>query len=177
MTLGNKEPRDPSEVGIEFPGKRHTPKRAPSNVSTAKVLGIALVVAALVGSVAGFAAGRLFSPAAALPRHAVEAREYWVFTVVLPFNDNAPGLPPHDYFAPDRITVFQGDNITIHFFNTESEPENHTFTMDAPYAMDHVLPYNATTTFTFTASVSGIFQYRCLYHQPTMSGWLIVLDN
>lgn len=145
------------------------------NPSVGRWLLISILISAVIGAATGFGAGYLAStrPAA----HTPESREFWVFTVVLPFNDSAPGLPSHDYFAPDRMTVLKGDSLTIHFFNTESEPENHTFTMDAPYTMNHVLPYNATTTFSFTASVSGIFPYRCLYHQPTMTGWLVVLDN
>lgn len=145
------------------------------NPSLGRWLLISILVSAVIGAAAGFGAGYLAGTRPAT--HAPESREFWVFTVVLPFNDSAPGLPSHDYFAPDRMTVFKGDSLTIHFFNTESEPENHTFTMDAPYAMNHVLPYNATTTFSFTASVSGIFPYRCLYHQPTMTGWLVVLEN
>ncbi len=143
--------------------------------SVGRTLLISIVVSAIIGAAAGFGAGYL---AGAKPTtHTAQGREVWVFTVVLPFNDTGPGMPSHDYFAPDRMTVFKGDTLTVHFFNTESEPENHTFTMDAPYAMNHVLPYNATTTFSFTASVSGIFPYRCLYHQPTMTGWLVVLDD
>jgi len=98
-----------------------------------------------------------------------------VFTVVLPFNDTPS--TPHDYFAPDRMTVNQGDTVTIHFFNTEEVPENHTFTMEAPYTMNHVVPYNSTVTFSFVASTAGIFPYRCVYHQPTMTGWLVVLED
>ncbi|HII40072.1 MAG TPA: hypothetical protein HA326_02525 [Thermoplasmata archaeon] len=138
-------------------------------------MAIAVIVSALIGAAAGFGGASLVSPKTI--HHAAENRVFWVFTVVLPFNDSAPGMPPHDYFAPDRITVYQGDNVTIHFFNTEEEPEDHTFTIGAPYNINKVLPYNATTTFAFTASTPGIFPYECLYHQPTMTGWLVVLDN
>ena len=143
---------------------------AKTGPSVRMILVIAIVVAGLIGAVSGFAAGYL-----SRPRQAPQAREFWVFTVVLPFNDSTPGFPSHDYFAPDRITVNVGDTLTIHFFNTETEPEDHTFTMDAPYEMNRVLPYGNTTTFTFAANTPGIFAYRCLYHQPTMTGWLVVL--
>lgn len=141
----------------------------------AKTLAIAVIVSALIGAAAGFGGASLVG--AKTIHHATQNRVFWVFTVVLPFNDSGPGMPPHDYFAPDRITVYQGDNVTIHYFNTEEEPEDHTFTIGAPYNIDKVLPYNTTTTFAFTASTSGIFPYECLYHQPTMTGWLVVLDN
>ncbi len=65
--------------------------------------------------------------------------------------------------------------MTVHFFNTEEEPEDHTFTMEAPYAMNHVLPYRNTTIFSFVASSPGIYAHRYTYHQPTMTGWLVVL--
>ena len=134
------------------------------------MLMIAIIVAGLVGAATGLTAAYL-----SRPRQTSQLREFWVFTVVLPFDDSTPGFPSHDYSAPDRITVNAGDTVTIHFFNTETEPENHTFTMDAPYTMNHVLPYGNTTTFSFVANTPGIFPYRCLYHQPTMTGWLVVL--
>ena len=135
-----------------------------------RVLLIAVVASALVGAGTGFAAGFL-----ARPQQAPQVREFWVFTVVLPFNDSMPGFPSHDYFAPDRMTVNKGDTVKIHFFNTEETPEDHTFTMDAPYTMNHILPSNQTTEFDFVANTPGIFPYRCIYHQPTMTGWLVVL--
>ena len=141
-----------------------------------KILAIAAVVSALVGGIVGYAAGGLARATPAQPSgQAPQTREFWVFTVVLPFNDSAPGFPPHDYFAPDMIVVNQGDTVKIHYFNTEEEPENHTFTMDAPYAMNYIVPYGQTVNITFTASTAGVFQYRCEYHQPTMSGELTVL--
>ena len=146
--------------------------RPPSGMG--RTLLIAIVVSLIIGAGAGFGAGSLAAPKAV--HHPVESRVFWVFTVVLPFNESEAGLP-HDYFAPDRITVYQGDNVTIHFFNTEDAPEDHTFTMEAPYTINRVLPYNATTSFSFTASTAGIFAFRCAYHQPTMTGWLVVLDN
>ncbi len=131
------------------------------------------LVAALVGGGVGYGTSVLSRPGG----HAPQDREFWVFTTVLPFDDGRPGFPPHDYFAPDRITVNRGDSVTIHFFNTETDPENHSFTMDAPYEMDQVLAYGHTTNFTFVASASGIFAYHCRFHQPSMTGYLTVLDE
>jgi len=140
--------------------------------SVGRTLLIAIVVSALVGAGAGFTAGFLANPRSA---QAPQAREFWVFSIVLPFNDTMVGVP-HDYFAPDRITVNKGDTVTIHFVNTEEEPEPHTFTMADPYAVNKDLNAGESATFTFVASVAGIFPYRCTYHQPTMTGYLIVLD-
>ena len=135
-----------------------------------RTLLIVVVVSAIVGAGSGYAVAYL-----AKPQPVPQVREFWLFTVVLPFNDSTPGFPSHDYFAPDRMTVNRGDTVKIHFFNTETEPEDHTFTMEAPYAMDTVLPYGQTTNITFVATVAGIFPYRCIYHQPSMTGWLVVL--
>jgi hypothetical protein len=139
------------------------------------MLAMALVISVLAGAGAGYVSATYGSPAdPPTPAYTPVHREMWVFTVVLPFNDSLPGMPSHDYFAPDTIGVCKGDTLQIHFFNTEEEPEDHTFTMEAPYAMNHVLPADTTTDFNFTATAAGSFAYRCVYHQPTMTGWLSV---
>ncbi len=143
-------------------------------VSAGKAIGIAFVVAVIFGAISGFVAGSLANPART-PSPTPEHREFWVFTVVLPFNDTYTGVP-HDYFAPDKLIVNLNDNITIHYFNTEEEPEEHTFTIFGPYNIDVILPYNETTTFSFDAKWAGIFPYVCTIHVPTMTGYLIVND-
>ena len=143
-------------------------ERAKSGVG--KTFVIAVVAAALVGGVAGFTAGWLGNP-----KPAAQSREFWVLSVALPFNDSAPGMPPHDYFAPDRIVVNQGDTVTVHVINTEEKPERHTFTMEAPYTVNKDLGMGERADIAFTASTPGVFAYRCTYHQPTMTGYLVVL--
>ena len=137
--------------------------------SVGRMLLIGIVVAALIGAGTGFLAGTL-----AKSRPAAQAREFYVFSTVLPFNDTMVGVP-HDYFAPDRITVWQGDTVTIHFYNTEDEPERHTFTMQAPYTVNKDLAMNERVDITFVANTVGSFAYTCTYHLPTMTGYLIVL--
>src|SRR5712691_2234580 len=126
--------------------------------SVGRTLLIAIVAGAIVGAGTGYLAGSAATPSKTA--QAPQTREFWVFTTVLPFNDSTPGFPSHDYFAPDRMTVNKGDTVVIHFFNTETSPENHTFTMDAPYQMNHVVPYGNTTTFSFVANTPGISPYR-----------------
>ena len=137
--------------------------------SVGRMLLIGIVVAALIGAGTGFLAGTL-----AKSRPAAQAREFYVFSTVLPFNDTMVGVP-HDYFAPDRITVWQGDTVTIHFYNTEDEPERHTFTMQAPYTVNKDLAMNERVDITFVANTVGSFAYTCTYHLPTMTGYLVVL--
>ena len=142
-----------------------------------RTLAIAVSLAVVAGAAAGFLAGSMAGGGTpAPPAYTPVDREFWTFTVVLPFNDSMPGMPAHDYFAPDTMLVCKGDRLHIHFFNTEEEPEDHTFTMVAPYEMNHVLPADTQTDFNFTATTTGSFAYRCTYHQPTMTGWLTVRD-
>jgi len=104
---------------------------------------------------------------------------------------------PHDTFVPDTITVNKGDHVVIHFADIESTPEGHTFTMDPPYTFDAVvykditqgggvagtftdvpgviLGQSQTATITFTANWAGTFRYFCEIHQPTMTGYLVVI--
>lgn len=139
--------------------------------SMGRLMAIGIVVAALVGGGAGFASG-YFSRSAP----AAQAREFYVLTVVLGFNDSfIEGLPPHDGFSPDQIIVYRGDSVTIHFYNTEDEEERHSFTMAAPYTMDNDLNWKENKTFTFTANTAGTFQFWCKYHLPSMTGSLTVL--
>ncbi len=104
----------------------------------------------------------------------MQAREFYVFTVVVGFNDTLVGLP-HDAFAPDQITVNRWDSVTIHFYNTEDEAERHSFTMAAPYTMGQDLNWKENKTFNFTASTGGMFRYWCTYDLPSMVGYLVVL--
>ena len=59
-----------------------------------------------------------------------------------------------------RLSVNRSDTVTIHFFITEDEPETHTFTMTAPYAVDEVLNMGEDVDITFTANTAGVFPYR-----------------
>ncbi len=104
---------------------------------------------------------------------------------------------PHDTFSPDRITVNKGDNVVIYYRNIEDTTEDHNFHMDSPYTFDVVvhagqtenfpvvstlhgtsdvtIHVNQTATITFRANWAGVFPYQCLIHQPTMTGYLVVL--
>ena len=84
----------------------------------------------IFGAVGGFAAGYLTRSAPA-----AQAREFYVFTSVLPFNDTIVGLP-HDVFVPDRIVVNRGEAVKIPFYNTEDETGARAFPLDAPAALN-----------------------------------------
>ena len=137
-----------------------------------RMLVTAVIVSALVGAIAGFVAGYVANPAPAGPTPTT--REYWVYTVVLGFNDTLVNQP-HDGFYPDSLTANKGDTVRIHFFNTEDEAERHTFTIGAPYNINQDINWQTNVTFEFTASTAGMFTYLCSFHQPTMRGTLVVL--
>ena len=146
-----------------------------SQWSAKKTLLVAVLVSAILGSATGFSAGYLARPAPPATN-----REFFVFAGTASFNDTLLSQTfnqdlPHDIFLPDQIVVNKGDSVTIHFYNTEDEPENHTFTMGAPYAVDRDLAMQQKADITFVANNAGLFKYVCTYHLPTMTGYLVVL--
>jgi plastocyanin len=105
-----------------------------------------------------------------------ETREFWLFNSFIPgFNETLMGMP-HDVYSMPTMTVFKGDTIIIHFFNTEGAGgDHHTFTIkDESYNINVELSPGQNKTITFDANTTGIFSYYCTFHQPTMRGQLIV---
>src|SRR5262245_11658507 len=143
------------------------------------VLIVSVLVSAAVGGLTGYATTYLTKSPIPTP----EGRTVFLFTTVLGFNETKAGEAfgtdiPHDYFAPDRITVNKGDRVEIRYYNTEDQPENHTFTMSySTYNFNSLLQYQEVMSFNFTADTPGVFQYICTLHQPTMTGYLVVLGS
>ena len=146
--------------------------------SARNILIVSIVLSLIIGAAAGFAAASIGRE----PLPAPQDRTIYLFTTVLGFNETQAGIAfgtdiPHDYFAPDRITVNRNDRISIKYYNTEDTPENHTFTMSySSYNFNSILQFQQVRTFNFTADTPGVFAYRCTLHQPTMSGYLVVLE-
>jgi plastocyanin len=88
-------------------------------------------------------------------------------------NETKLGIPP-DTYSPDLLEVTEGDNVTIHFYNLDTT-DRHTFTLGSPYNINEDLLPGTNATFTFKAADEGVFRFYCTYHQPIMSGQLIVL--
>ena len=151
---------------------------AKSAWSTRNILLVSIVGSLIVGGAAGFAAASIGRE----PLPAPANRTVYLFTTVLGFNETQAGIAfgrdiPHDYFAPDRITVNRGDRVMIKYYNTEDTPENHTFTMSySSYNFNSLLQFQQVQTFNFTADMPGVFTYICTLHQPTMTGYLVVLE-
>ena len=88
-------------------------------------------------------------------------------------NQTKLGIPP-DTFSPDIIEANAGDNISIHFYNTDAT-DSHTFTIGSPYNIDKVVAPGQNATFKLKAADEGIYRFYCRFHLPTMEGQLIVL--
>ncbi len=160
------------------------------NLSSAKLLTAAALIAISSGAVVGLSVGYV------VHYSAPTTRTFYLFDGTLPFSEPTFYNIPHDTFVPDTITVDKGDHVVIHYINIEDVSESHTFTMDLPYKFEATVYGNATqqgvvatypnvgnivlsqgqnATITFTASWAGTFRYYCAIHQPTMTGYLVVI--
>lgn len=82
----------------------------------------------------------------------------------------------NDTFLPGTLTAYRGDTLRIHIMNTE-ETEEHDFMIDE-FGVDTEIPAGAgiwTDVPDFVVDQAGTFAYRCMFHQPQMTGWLTVL--
>ena len=105
----------------------------------------------------------------------VMPNEYYIFTQELNANESKLGVPVA-VFTLTNIIVHKGDNVTIHFYNTgEDADDRHSFTMQSPYKMNHVLAGGENRTFSFKTDTVGGFTYYCIYDLPSMTGHLEVL--
>jgi plastocyanin len=104
-----------------------------------------------------------------------DPNEFWVFTQELNADEEKLGIPVAVYSVTE-ITVHKGDKMTIHFINpAEEATDRHTFTMLAPYEMNHDLAGGENSTFSFTADSVGRYTYYCTYDLPSMIGQIEVL--
>ncbi len=159
-----------------------------SGILTGKSLLLILVISAVVG--AGSGVGAYYLSGERHPIPPAQTRNFYLFTDALNFNESILGIP-HDIFNPHQISVNLGDTVTIHYYNLEVQPEQHTFTMQgatfwtqssvtlSPGASwnngNIILHQNENVTITFLANEPGVFKYWCTIHQPTMTGYLIVI--
>jgi plastocyanin len=103
-------------------------------------------------------------------------REFYLNNLDNPKIDEEKAGIPADMFNIPEMTVRKGDTVVIHFYNVEPEADDrHSFTiLDGPYATNNSLDGGQNKTITFTANQTGIFQYVCTYHMPSMTGQLVV---
>ena len=159
-------------------------------LSTGRLLIVTAIVAIISGAAVGLGVGYV------VRYNAPTTRIFYLFDRSLPFNETVFHYP-HDTFLPDTLTVNKGDHVLIHFVDVEATPEGHTFNIDPPYRFNSVVYQNITqgggvaatfsdvsgviigqsenATITFDANWAGTFRYLCAIHQPTMTGFLVVL--
>jgi len=107
-----------------------------------------------------------------------QTREVYLFTQVDEHIDEEMFKIPPDQFSHDSIVVKEGDRVRVHFYNLEpvESQEHHTFTINDPaYKIHYDVNANEEVDIEFVATKSGVFEYICTYHQPTMRGELVVL--
>lgn len=137
--------------------------------STGTVLIVTALLSIVTGSLAGFGLGYVFQ------YQGPTKREYFLFNSSVELNVS---LYPHipDTFFPAALTASRGDTIMIHYINTETVGgDKHSFTMAAPYATNVIVNPGGNANITFTVNLPGVFRYWCIFHEPTMRGYLTVL--
>jgi plastocyanin len=101
-------------------------------------------------------------------------KSFYLFTDEIEgINETKLGMPA-DYYIPNVFVANKGDSITMHFYNLDAD-DRHTFTIGAPYKINEDVAPMHNATFTFKAVNEGVYRFYCTYHQPTMTGQLIVL--
>ena len=98
------------------------------------------------------------------------------------FNTGIPAfnvtLFPPDQFSQTTLEVNKNDNVTVNFFNMEAPyGDRHSFTINAPYKINLDLAPGQNGTLSFLANHPGIYQFYCAYHEPTMTGQLLVIAS
>ena len=143
-------------------------------------ISIAAIVIAIIGLVVGVTSMDGLEVTESEESYISQTREIYLFTMVDEDIDEEKMNIPPDMYSQDTIVVKQGDKVKIHFFNVEpvESQEHHTFTINDPaYKTNNDINAGDDTIIEFTASKSGIFDYLCTYHQPTMRGELVVLPS
>jgi plastocyanin len=103
-------------------------------------------------------------------------KSFYVFTEEIEGLNETKLRIPGDVYYPNILVANKGDLVTIHFYNLDADAP-HTFTIGLPYNINKdVLPLQ-NVTFTFKAGNEGVYRFYCTYHQPTMTGQLIVLPS
>lgn len=89
--------------------------------------------------------------------------------------DDKGGWKVRQYmFAPEEITVYQGDQVTLNFVDVQG-PE-HMITVDG-ISPEFDIHRGEMKTATFTADKVGTIDYYCSMHEPNMRGQIIVLPR
>src|SRR5437899_5404476 len=141
-----------------------------ANWSARNLLIASVLLAAIVGGIAGLGASYL-----AHPTPTPQTRDIYLFAQDLSFS--APSNLNSDYiYSSSQITVNRGDTVTIHIYNPTDKA--HSFTIGAPYTNDVVVAAQSTViqnaNITITTSQPGTLAFHCKFHPPQMTGTILV---
>lgn len=148
-----------------------------------KTMGIsiaAIAIAAISIAIASFSLVNVQMDDEEEVQYKPRIREIYLFTQVDEHIDEDTMKIPPDQFSHDSIVVKQGDTVRVHFYNLEpvESQEHHTFTINDPaYKIHYDINAGEEADIEFVATKSGVFEYMCTYHQPTMRGELVVLPS
>ncbi|MBI3758375.1 MAG: hypothetical protein HY269_01300 [Deltaproteobacteria bacterium] len=80
-------------------------------------------------------------------------------------------------FSPEFIAVHRDEPTKIEFWNLQSDDEHDFAILDAQLnvLMYQKLPMLKKTSWIFTFHREGLFGFKCMVHQPEMSGQILVL--
>jgi heme/copper-type cytochrome/quinol oxidase subunit 2 len=144
--------------------------------SIAIVTAIASVLGMLATSFFGLPGMQQTATAAEVtPTYVPTTRTFYLFNAELE-QVNEAGLGfSGDIYSVQTMVVNKGDTVNIRFFNTEptEEDERHSFTLPT-FNKSVELDPGKQATISFLADKTGIFEYKCKFHQPEMRGQLIV---
>ena len=79
-------------------------------------------------------------------------------------------------FSPAYFVLKKGEATLIHFWNLQAGDEHDVAVLDdkGNVFMDVKLPPLSDTALRFTFHKKGLYTFRCLMHQPEMSGQILV---
>ena len=103
-------------------------------------------------------------------------KNFYIFTSEIEGVDEDKLEVAGDVFSVNTLVANKGDKVTVHFYNVDSvKDERHSFTIGDPYKVKIDVGFAERGNTTFTADNTGVFPFYCAYHQPVMTGQLVVL--
>jgi len=101
---------------------------------------------------------------------------FYVFTSEIEGVDEDKLKVAGDVYSVNTLVANKGDKVTVQFYNVDPvKEERHSFTIGDPYKVNIDVGFAESGNTTFTADNTGVFQFYCAYHQPVMTGQLVVL--
>ncbi len=108
--------------------------------------------------------------------------EVTVLTEAVAVKENGPQATIANFgevyaFSPSLIVVHRGEPTLITFWNLQPD-DDHDFALLGPdfeVMMYEDLPALKKTSYIFTFHKEGVFNFKCMQHQPEMAGQIIVL--